>query len=137
MTRREIRGSTIVIVGATSGVGRATALSLAARGARVVIVARTGEHVDAVADECRLLGGDAVGVSADITRAADVERIVTETVRRFGRIDTWINAAAALVVGQLHCQPVDAIEQIVATNVLGTTLTSRAAMSHFLERDQG
>jgi NAD(P)-dependent dehydrogenase (short-subunit alcohol dehydrogenase family) len=66
-----------------------------------------------------------------------VDQIVTAAVAHFGGIDTWINAAAALVVGELPDQPVDEIEQLIATNVLGTTLTSRAAMTHFRSRDAG
>src|SRR3954452_17755758 len=137
MKPRELRNSTIVVVGATSGVGRATALSLASIGARLVVVSRTGPHVDEVVGECRQLGAEAVGVAADISKPADVDRIVEAAVARFGAIDTWINTAAALIVGQLHEQPVDQIEQLIATNVFGTTLTSRAAMTHFHSRQQG
>ena len=135
MKTRRIHGSTIVVVGATSGVGRATALSLAALQARLVIVARSRIDVDAVADECRRLGTAAIAIAADISQADDVDRIVAEAVEAFGAIDTWINAAAALIVGELHSQPPGDIEQLIATNVLGTTLASRAAMIQF--RSQG
>ena len=135
MTTRRIEGSTVVVVGATSGVGRATALSLATLHAHLVIVARSSTDVEIVADECRCLGATVVAVAADISRVDDVDRIVAEAVAAFGAIDTWINAAAALIVGELHDQPADDIEQLVATNVLGTALASRAAMIHF--RSQG
>lgn len=137
MRSRQIKNSTIVIVGVTSGVGKATALSLAAIGAQLVIVARTAADLDDVASDCRLLGATVVGVTADISKADQVERIVTEATARFGGIDTWINAAAALIVGELHLQPTHQIEQIIATNVLGTTLASRAAMMHFKSRNAG
>jgi len=137
MRSRRIAGSTIVVVGATSGVGKATALSLAAIGAQLVLVARSAEHVATVASECRALGATAIGIPADITRPDDVDRIVTTATAHFGPIDTWINTAAALVVGELHHQPVDDIQRIIATNVLGTTLASRAAMIHFRSRNAG
>ena len=137
MRARTIRGSTVVVIGATSGVGKATALSLAALGAQLVVVARTAEHVASVADECRQLGATVVGVTADISRPIDVDRIVTEAVDSFGAIDTWINTAAALVVGSLHQQPIDEIISLISTNVLGTTLASRAAMTHFHSRNAG
>lgn len=137
MRRRQISNSTIVVVGATSGVGRATALSLAALDARLVIVARSGADVEIVATECRRLGASAIGVAADISRPDDVDRIVTCAIEAFGGIDTWINAAAALIVGELHLQPVEQIAQLIATNVLGTTLASRAAMIHFQSRNAG
>jgi short-subunit dehydrogenase len=137
MRSRPISGTTVVVVGATSGVGRATALSLAALGAHVVVVARSAVDVEAVATECRRLGGAAMGVVADISRPEDVDRIVTEAVDAFGSIDTWINCAAALVVGELQAQPVEEIEQQIAVNVLGTTLASRAAIIHFRSRNAG
>lgn len=137
MRPRKIKNSTIVVVGATSGVGKATALSLAAMGARLVIVARTAADVDDVAAECRLLGATVVGVAADISKADQVEQIVNDATASFDGIDTWINAAAALVVGELDLQPTHRIEQLIATNVLGTTLASRAAMTHFKSRNAG
>lgn len=137
MKSRTITNSSIVVVGATSGVGRATALSLAALGARLVIVSRSAVDVDAVAEECRRLGATAIGVAADISQPDDVDRIVTEATNAFGTIDTWINAAAALIVGELHRQPVHQIEQLIATNVLGTTLASRAAMIYFRSVNAG
>jgi short-subunit dehydrogenase len=138
MKRRTIEGSSIVVVGATSGVGRATALSLAALHARLVIVARDPDDVELVVTECRDLGAlAAIGIAADISKPDDVGRIVTVATEQLGAIDTWINAASGLVVGQLDQQPVDQIEQIVATNVLGTALVSRAAMQHFHSRNAG
>lgn len=137
MKPRRIDGSTVVVVGATSGVGRATALSLAADGARLVLVARTAADVEAVVNECRSLGAAAIGVTADIGDPHNVDRIVTDAMDRFGTIDTWINTAATLVVGELWDQPVDAIQRLISTNVLGTTLTSRAAMIHFRQTGAG
>jgi short-subunit dehydrogenase len=137
MKARTVAQSVVVIVGATSGVGKATAHALASLDARVVIVARTSSDVDRVVDECRRLGATAIGVAADISRHQDVDRIVRDTIAAFGRIDTWINAAAALVVGELHRQPVDQIEHLIQTNVLGTTLASRAAMIYFRSVDAG
>jgi len=137
MRSRTIPGSTIVVVGATSGVGKATALSLAAVGAQLVLVARSATQVAEVESECRALGATAIGVAADITQPDDIDQIVTTATAHFGHIDTWINTAAALVVGELHLQPVEDIQQIIATNILGTTLTSRAAMIHYRSRNAG
>jgi short-subunit dehydrogenase len=137
MKRRPIAGTNVVVVGATSGVGRATALSLAAQGARLVVVARDAAQVEGVAADCRKHGAIAVGVVADIARPDDVDRIVASATDRLGPIDTWINSAAALAVGELHDQPVDDIRRLIDTNVLGTTLASRAAMTHFKQRNAG
>ena len=137
MKRRSVAGSNVVVVGATSGVGRATALSLAALGARLVVVARNSAHVEQLASACRDFGATAIGVAADISEPEDVDRIVTVASEQLGPIDTWINAAAALVVGELQDQPVDDIRQLIATNVFGTALASRAAMMHFRVRNEG
>jgi len=107
MKSRPIAQSVVVVVGATSGIGKATALALASLDARLVVVARTRTDVDRVVDECRRLGATAIGVAADISRHEDVDRIVSSAIDAFGVIDTWINAAAVLIVGELHRQPVD------------------------------
>jgi short-subunit dehydrogenase len=137
MKRRPIRGSVVVVTGATSGVARATALSLAARGASLALVARSQAELELVAAECRNLGGRAIAVPADIGSAADIDVVVTTTERELGPIDTWINAAATLLIGDLEDQPVDDIEQLVATNVLGSALASRAAMRRFASEGRG
>jgi short-subunit dehydrogenase len=134
---RTISGSTVVVVGATSGVGRATALSLAANGARLVVAARDETALDEVVAGCRALGAHAEAVSADIGDDHDIEEIVAVAVRRFGRIDTWINTASVLSVGDLVDLPTDDIIQLVGTNVTGTTLASRAALSHFRVNGDG
>lgn len=135
--RRQINGSVVVVVGATSGVGRATTLSLAAVGADLVVVARDAASVAEVVRECVEAGARAVGVVGDNASAADVDRIVATALERFGHVDTWINAASALVVGRLETQPVEDIERLVATNVLGNALTSRAAMRQFERQGHG
>lgn len=135
--RRVVADSVVVVVGGTSGAGRATALSLAALGARVVVVSRSPADVAEVAASCMTLGPASIGVAADISVAEDVDRIVKSAVEAFGAIDTWINAASLLIVGELDQQPVDEIERIIATNVFGTALCSQAAVSHFKDRGSG
>jgi short-subunit dehydrogenase len=134
---RPIQGSVVVVVGASSGVGRATAVSLGAAGARLVLVARREAALEEVAADCRRAGAQVLAVPADIADAGDVDRIVSTATAQFGHVDTWINCAARLVVGEIHQQSVDDIRGLIETNVLGTTLTSRAAMIHFRERGAG
>lgn len=135
--RRHVRGSVVVVVGGTSGVGRAVALSLAASGAHVVVAARDAVAVDAVVASCTAAGALAAGVVADTADPGDVDRIVATAVDTFGRVDTWVNTASALVVGTIDVQPTDDIERIVATNVLGTAFTSRAAIRLFERQGEG
>jgi short-subunit dehydrogenase len=137
LRRRRVAGSVIVVIGATSGVGRVLARSLAVRQAQLVLVARNESDVCRVVAECEALGATVLGAAADIGRSDDVDRVLSAAVERFGRIDTWINTAANLIVGWLEDQPVDEIEALIATNVRGTTLSSRAAMGHFTEHGTG
>jgi short-subunit dehydrogenase len=126
-----LTGSVAVITGATSGAGRATAMALAARGVRLCLAARDATALCGVVDDCRRVGAEAHAIPTDITDADAIERLATETVTRFGCIDAWINAAGVLVAGDLDRTPVDVLDQLIATNVRGTMLATRAALAQF------
>ena len=126
--RRELAGSVIVIVGASSGVGRATALAFAEHHAKLVLTARNEHDLATLVQECCRLGTAAVAVQGDVASARDLENVRRSANEAFGRIDTWVNCAAVIIAGRVEDQPVDAIERLVRTNVLGTTLASRTAL---------
>jgi short-subunit dehydrogenase len=134
---RTLPGSVVVITGASSGMGRATARSLAAQGAELVLVARGVEPLEATAFECRALGAEVVAIAADVGVPADVDRIVSAAVDRFGHVDTWIHLASVLLVGELPTQPVDEMRELVMTNVYGNALVSRAALTQFRAQGHG
>ncbi|HEV7284766.1 MAG TPA: SDR family NAD(P)-dependent oxidoreductase, partial [Kaistia sp.] len=79
-----IAGKVMIVTGASSGIGRAAALRFAAEGAKLVLVARSAEKLEALAKE---LGGDAIAIPADLTKAADVEAMVAKAEAHFGRVD--------------------------------------------------
>lgn len=135
--KRELRDSVIVVVGATSGVGRATAQALARRQAILVLAARDELALHQVVEECRAVGATALAVAADLSRPADLEHLADYTAARFGRIDTWINVAAALVAGPLDQVPEDELSELVQVNVTGTLLASRAAIARFRRQGRG
>src|SRR4051794_10584264 len=83
----------MVITGASSGIGLATAQAAAGRGAKVVMAARNGEALASLAAEIRQSGGDAFHVVADVARREDVERLSSEAIRHYGGYDTWVNNA--------------------------------------------
>ena len=136
-TKGSLAGSVVVIIGATSGAGRATAVALATHGVRLSLAARDLEALNEVVDECLCLGGEAHGLPTDITDASAIERLAVDTVTRFGRIDVWVNAAGVLVAGDLDRTPVAVLDQLIATNVRGTMLATRAALAQFRAQGEG
>src|SRR5262245_60439463 len=91
---RPLNQQTVVLTGASSGIGRATAAELARRGANLVLAARTEDALHDVAREVEAAGGKALVVPTDVSDRAQVDRLAQATVSRFGRIDTWVNDAA-------------------------------------------
>lgn len=127
----------MVVTGASSGLGRATSLLAAEAGVRLVLVGRDAATLARLAAECEALGAAALPVAVDVGALDAAERIVTAARDRFGGIDTWVNAAAVLIVGELGTETVAEIERLVATNVTGTALASRAALRQFRTQGHG
>src|SRR5690348_368536 len=97
---RPVSDQVVVLMGASSGIGRAAALAFAARGARVVAAGRTERALDTLVEEITAAGGTAVAGPADITDPAAVRALVRTAEERFGRIDTWVNVAGVSVFGR-------------------------------------
>jgi short-subunit dehydrogenase len=134
---RTFRDAVVVITGASSGIGRATALAFAAEGARLVLASRSHEALPEVEQDCRRRGGQALVVPTDIADPAAVERLAQLAVQRFGRIDVWVEGVAVGVAGPLGSESVDEIRRLVDTNVFGTVLCARAALSTFRRQGNG
>jgi NAD(P)-dependent dehydrogenase (short-subunit alcohol dehydrogenase family) len=100
-----LKGKVAIVTGSTQGIGKATAMALAREGASVVICARRQELLDAVAGEIRAAGGQVIGVQADVSRAADCERIVAAAVQAFGRVDILVNNAGTSNRGKFETVP--------------------------------
>ncbi|HEX7169742.1 MAG TPA: SDR family oxidoreductase [Rubrobacter sp.] len=123
-----------LITGASQGLGRALALAFAEKGARVVVNARSDESVRPVAGEVEGAGAEVLAVAADVSREAEVERLVRETVERFGRIDVLVNNAGLLGprVG-VEDYPEDEWRRVIDANLTGPYLVSKAAIPHLSE----
>ena len=126
----------VVITGASSGIGRATAHAFAREGARLALAARRAEALSDAARECEGHGAHGViAVPTDVTDADAVERLADQTVDAFGRIDVWVNNAGVVLFGRFEEVPVAAFRRVMDTNVHGYVHGARAALRRF--RAQG
>lgn len=103
--RLDLSQSVIVVTGASSGIGRATALKLAEKGATVVLIARREAALEEVAHQCRQRGGHALAMPADVTDEKQMLAIAQHAVDKFGHIDIWIHNAAVCVFGRIDEYP--------------------------------
>jgi short-subunit dehydrogenase len=124
----------IVITGASSGIGLVTAKQAAARGARVVLVARNTRDLERAVDEIRQSGGRAIHVAADVSEQAEVAHIADAALQEFGRIDTWVNNAAVSMYGRITQLSVDDMRRQMDVNYWGQVYGSIVAVQHLRAR---
>ena len=131
---RDLTGSVIAITGASAGIGAATARSLAAAGANVVLAARRTERLAALEDE---LGERAVSVRCDVTSIDDCKALVDTAIEHFGHLDSLIANAGIGAYGGIMDLSDEKLSSIMDTNLAGTVWAVRAAVPHMLERGGG
>src|SRR5919108_6546914 len=117
-----------IVTGASSGIGAATARELGRRGAVVVVAARRADHLDKQAESIRAAGGEALAVPTDITDAAQVAALAARAVASFGRIDVLVNNAGAGWQRPLASTAPGSITGLVAVNLVGAMLLTRAVL---------
>jgi NAD(P)-dependent dehydrogenase (short-subunit alcohol dehydrogenase family) len=127
----------VVITGASSGIGRATAHAFARRGAAVVLAARREEMLREVERECVKRGGAALAVPTDVTQEDQVEALGRRAIERFGGIDVWFNNAGVGIFGRFEDLPSDAWRRVIATNVFGYMHGAKVAMRQFRRQGYG
>jgi NAD(P)-dependent dehydrogenase (short-subunit alcohol dehydrogenase family) len=125
---RRLEGKAALITGAGSGIGRACAQMFAREGARVALAGRRLEPLNAVAKEITVAGGEAMAVPCDVSQRASVEAAVAAVAKGFGRLDVVVNNAGALLVATVAETSDEDWNRLLAVNLTGTFLVSRAAL---------
>ncbi|MCG5470376.1 SDR family NAD(P)-dependent oxidoreductase [Micromonospora sp. LAH09] len=119
----------VVIVGASSGIGRATARAFAERGDRLVLAARATTTLAEVRAECADV--DVLTVPTDVTEPGALDALADAAIDRFGRIDVWVHTAAVMAYGRFDELPGRVFDQVVRTDLLGAASSVRVALRHF------
>ncbi len=127
----------VVVTGASSGLGRATAVAFAARGDTVVLAARRKSALEQTAAACRAAGGEAFELVTDVSQESDVERLVWLTLERYGRIDVWVNNAGVALFGHLDDGSFEEHRRVLETNLFGPIYAARAVIPVFKRQHAG
>ena len=137
MKLKPLAEQVIVITGASSGIGLATARIAADRGARLVLVARSENALRELVTEIRSRGGEAIHVVADVGHEEDVAGITQKAIEAFGGFDTWVNNAGIGVYGKIETVSIEDMRRSFETNFWGQIYGSREAARHLKTRDGG
>jgi short-subunit dehydrogenase len=131
-----LKDAVVVITGASSGIGQATAEAFARQGCRLVLAARNGDALERVAQSCRQSGVEVAVITADVTDIASVTA-VGETALEFGTVDIWVSNAGVGAVGRFEETPMEAHEQVIRTNLIGHINDAYVAVPIFLRQGRG
>ena len=134
---RDLHGMSVVITGASSGIGRATALAFADGGAHLTLAARRGGKLADLARECERRGGRAQYLETDVADPVAMRALARAAVRRHGRIDVWVNNAGVGAIGRFTDTPIEAHDRVIRTNLMGYLHGAHAVLPHFQERGEG
>jgi NADP-dependent 3-hydroxy acid dehydrogenase YdfG len=128
--KRVLEGTVALVTGASSGIGEATAVALAAHGASVAIAARRRHRLDALAKRIAADGGTTLVLDADISDHAQAESVVSRTVERFGRLDILVNNAGVMLLGHIADAPLHEWQRMIDLNVTALLRCAHAALPH-------
>jgi len=137
MAQKALLDQVAIVTGASSGIGRATALALADQGARVALAARDEARLQEAVQKIQALGGEAFGVPCDVTRQDQVQRLVAETMARWERVDILVANAGAYVRCPIREATVSEFERSLAVNFYGALYSTMAVLPSMLARKSG
>jgi short-subunit dehydrogenase len=127
---KRLNEQVIVITGASSGIGLATAESAVKQGAKVVLAARSENDLDRIVQRITDAGGEAIAVKCDVANRQDVQNVADQAIQRFGHFDTWVNNAGVGIYGRLHEVSDEDNRRMFDTNFWGTVYGSFVALAH-------
>jgi NAD(P)-dependent dehydrogenase (short-subunit alcohol dehydrogenase family) len=127
----------IVIIGGSSGIGRATGVEAARQGAKVAVAARGQEALNAAAAEIRSAGGEVLAIPCDVSDATQVDEVADRVVASWGGIDTWVNAAAVSVYGEFADIPEAEFRRVIEVDILGVANGMRTAIGRMRSQPRG
>jgi NAD(P)-dependent dehydrogenase (short-subunit alcohol dehydrogenase family) len=137
MPVRQVRGQTVVITGATSGIGRETARAFARAGANVVVAGRREERLAELVAEIEGRGGVALAVQTDVSDAEQVERLIAGAEQRFGRVDTLVNNAGVGMAARFEEQSLDDFRRVMEINFWGAVYGCKAVVPRMKAQPSG
>jgi NADP-dependent 3-hydroxy acid dehydrogenase YdfG len=132
----ELTGTVVLVTGASSGIGEATALDLARHGATVAIAARRKDRLDGIAETIAGAGGKVLAIEADVSSQEQAQALVEQTVAELGRLDTLVNNAGVMLLGPAVDAPLEEWDRMIAVNLQGLLYCAHAALPHLLSAAQ-
>src|SRR5215212_4750733 len=137
MRLKPVEEQVVALMGASSGIGRETALRFAKRGAKVVVSARGEEGLDSLVEEIRCEGGEAMTVVADTSEFEQVKAVADRAVEEYGRLDTWVHLAAVGLFATFEQTTPEEFERVIAVNLMGQVYGAMAALPHIKREGRG
>src|SRR2546421_5098409 len=134
---RKIQDSVVVITGASSGIGKATALAFAKKGASVVVAARREAPLQETARECEQLGARAIAVPTDMTDFQAVQHLADRALETFGRIGVWVNNHGVTLFARFEEAPMEDYRRVIEVDLLGSIYGARVVLPIFREQGAG
>lgn len=137
MQLKPINQQVVAVVGASSGIGRDTALKFARRGAKVVVAARSESGLSSLVREIQSFGGEAIAVVADVSDFNQVKAIADKTVVQYGRLDTWVHVAATGVIAPFEKITPEEFQRVINVTLMGQVYGAMVALPYLKQEGRG